>query len=244
MGRVEVSPPWQGTGRHCGPLSPEIKGSLSSLPLYRHWLQNTKLPAYSREGTDAARDGGARALGKGGAWPSGSPPPTPPCLCFQLSARLPAVSRKGKSSEDAGIWGARGEPGCCGGNRGGGGGNSGRQSRGFPRPSSFPLCPAGGSTVVYNCSTCQELDVCCWPRKRCLPGSTPPPGLPWLRSPSSRPPTLPPTPPTLRRLERSPGPLLLPGFPAGSHDLWEARVLLLALLVAAFLLGVLSLLVE
>ncbi|XP_047562242.1 sperm-egg fusion protein TMEM95 isoform X2 [Lutra lutra] len=84
----------------------EIKGSLSSLPLYRHWLQNTKLPAYTRE---------------------------------------------------------------------------------------------GGSTVVYNCSTCQELDVCCWPRKRCLPGS---------------------------------------------HDLWEARVLLLALLVAAFLLGVLSLMVE
>ncbi|XP_012915884.1 sperm-egg fusion protein TMEM95 isoform X3 [Mustela putorius furo] len=74
----------------------EIKGSLSSLPLYRHWLQNTKLPAYSRE-----------------------------ALCA-------------------------------------------------------PACR--GSTVVYNCSTCQELDVCCWPRKRCLPGSTPPPGLPWLRS--------------------------------------------------------------
>ncbi|XP_059003971.1 sperm-egg fusion protein TMEM95 isoform X1 [Mustela lutreola] len=73
----------------------EIKGSLSSLPLYRHWLQNTKLPAYSRE-----------------------------ALCA-------------------------------------------------------PACR--GSTVVYNCSTCQELDVCCWPRKRCLPGSTPPPGLPWLR---------------------------------------------------------------
>ncbi|XP_012915881.1 sperm-egg fusion protein TMEM95 isoform X1 [Mustela putorius furo] len=62
----------------------EIKGSLSSLPLYRHWLQNTKLPAYSRE-----------------------------ALCA-------------------------------------------------------PACR--GSTVVYNCSTCQELDVCCWPRKRCLPG--------------------------------------------------------------------------
>ncbi|XP_032695957.1 transmembrane protein 95 isoform X1 [Lontra canadensis] len=91
----------------------EIKGSLSSLPLYRHWLQNTKLPAYTRE-----------------------------ALCA-------------------------------------------------------PACR--GSTVVYNCSTCQELDVCCWPRKRCLPGS---------------------------------------------HDLWEARVLLLALLVAAFLLGVLSLMVE
>nr|XP_035922219.1 transmembrane protein 95 isoform X5 [Halichoerus grypus] len=73
----------------------EIKGSLSSLPLYWRWLQNTRLPAYTRE-----------------------------ALCA-------------------------------------------------------PACR--GSTILYNCSTCQEFKVRCWPRKRCLPGSTPRLGLPLLR---------------------------------------------------------------
>ncbi|XP_044777558.1 sperm-egg fusion protein TMEM95 [Neomonachus schauinslandi] len=91
----------------------EIKGSLSSLPLYWRWLQNTKLPAYTRE-----------------------------ALCA-------------------------------------------------------PACR--GSTILYNCSTCQEFKVRCWPRKRCLPGS---------------------------------------------HDLREAKILLLSVLVAALLLGVMSLVVE
>ncbi|XP_030889974.1 transmembrane protein 95 isoform X1 [Leptonychotes weddellii] len=52
----------------------EIKGSLSSLPLYWRWLQNTKLPAYTREGTDAGREG-VPGLSAKGAWLSGSPPP-------------------------------------------------------------------------------------------------------------------------------------------------------------------------
>ncbi|XP_023447552.1 sperm-egg fusion protein TMEM95 [Dasypus novemcinctus] len=60
-----------------------------------------------------------------------------------------------------------------------------------------PVCR--GSTTLYNCSTCQALEVYCWPRKRCLPGS---------------------------------------------HDLWEARILLLSVFGAALLLGVLSLIVE
>uniref|UniRef100_A0A8C3VNZ2 Transmembrane protein 95 n=1 Tax=Catagonus wagneri TaxID=51154 RepID=A0A8C3VNZ2_9CETA len=34
-----------------------------------------------------------------------------------------------------------------------------------------PLCPAGGSTILYNCSTCEGFEVRCWPRKRCFPGS-------------------------------------------------------------------------
>ncbi|XP_034845381.1 transmembrane protein 95 isoform X2 [Mirounga leonina] len=91
----------------------EIKGSLSSLPLYWRWLQTTKLPAYTRE-----------------------------ALCA-------------------------------------------------------PACR--GSTILYNCSTCQEFKVRCWPRKRCLPGS---------------------------------------------HDLREAKILLLSVLAAALLLGVVSLVVE
>ncbi|XP_045653156.1 sperm-egg fusion protein TMEM95 isoform X1 [Ursus americanus] len=99
----------------------EIKGSPSSLRLYWHWLQHTKLPAYTRE-----------------------------ALC---APACPVV----------------------------------------------PLSPAGGSTILYNCSTCQEFKVRCWPRKRCLPGS---------------------------------------------HDLREARILLLSVLVAALLLGVMSLVVE
>ncbi|XP_064438716.1 sperm-egg fusion protein TMEM95 isoform X2 [Mirounga angustirostris] len=52
----------------------EIKGSLSSLPLYWRWLQTTKLPAYTREGTDAGREG-VPGLSAKGAWLSGSPPP-------------------------------------------------------------------------------------------------------------------------------------------------------------------------
>uniref|UniRef100_A0A2K5PIW7 Transmembrane protein 95 n=1 Tax=Cebus imitator TaxID=2715852 RepID=A0A2K5PIW7_CEBIM len=63
----------------------EIKEALSSLPSYWRWLQNTKLPEYTREA-------------------------------------LPLLS------------------------------------------------PAGGSTVLYNCSTCKGTEVSCWPRKRCFPG--------------------------------------------------------------------------
>ncbi|XP_073737724.1 sperm-egg fusion protein TMEM95 isoform X2 [Callorhinus ursinus] len=111
--RVEVL--WKdcGTSWSFPAFALEIKGSLSSLPLYWRWLQNTKLPAYTRE-----------------------------ALCA-------------------------------------------------------PACR--GSTILYNCSTCQEFKVRCWPRKRCLPGS---------------------------------------------HDLWEAKILLLSVLVAALLLGVMSLVVE
>nr|XP_044601512.1 sperm-egg fusion protein TMEM95 isoform X3 [Equus asinus] len=31
-----------------------------------------------------------------------------------------------------------------------------------------PACQ--GSTTLYNCSTCESMEVYCWPRKRCLPG--------------------------------------------------------------------------
>ncbi|XP_049493049.1 sperm-egg fusion protein TMEM95 isoform X2 [Panthera uncia] len=60
-----------------------------------------------------------------------------------------------------------------------------------------PACR--GSTVLYNCSTCQSFAVHCWPLKRCLPGS---------------------------------------------HDLREARILLLSVFITVLLLGVLSLVVE
>ncbi|KAM5215299.1 sperm-egg fusion protein TMEM95 isoform 2-T2 [Hipposideros larvatus] len=60
-----------------------------------------------------------------------------------------------------------------------------------------PTCR--GSTILYNCSTCESFEVHCWPQKRCFPGS---------------------------------------------HDLWEARILLLFVFGAVLLLGVLSLLVE
>ncbi|KAL2765748.1 sperm-egg fusion protein TMEM95 isoform 3 precursor [Daubentonia madagascariensis] len=60
-----------------------------------------------------------------------------------------------------------------------------------------PACR--GSTILYNCSTCEGTEVSCWPRKRCFPGS---------------------------------------------HDLWEARILLLSVFGAVLLLGALSLLVE
>ncbi|XP_016880056.1 sperm-egg fusion protein TMEM95 isoform X4 [Homo sapiens] len=30
----------------------------------------------------------------------------------------------------------------------------------------------GGSTTLYNCSTCKGTEVSCWPRKRCFPGPT------------------------------------------------------------------------
>ncbi|XP_028725314.1 sperm-egg fusion protein TMEM95 isoform X2 [Peromyscus leucopus] len=33
------------------------------------------------------------------------------------------------------------------------------------------LSPAGGSTILYNCSTCEGKEASCWPRKRCFPGS-------------------------------------------------------------------------
>ncbi|KAF6097769.1 transmembrane protein 95 [Phyllostomus discolor] len=61
------------------------------------------------------------------------------------------------------------------------------------------LSPAGGSTILYNCSTCQGFEVHCWPQKRCFPGS---------------------------------------------HDLWEARILLLSVFGTVLFLGVLSLVVE
>ncbi|KAF3813500.1 hypothetical protein GH733_018653 [Mirounga leonina] len=128
----------------------EIKGSLSSLPLYWRWLQTTKLPAYTREGSDAGREG-VPGLSAKGAWLSGSPPP--PSLSSVSALCAPACPL-------------------------------------------VPLCPAGGSTILYNCSTCQEFKVRCWPRKRCLPGS---------------------------------------------HDLREAKILLLSVLAAALLLGVVSL---
>ncbi|XP_044901000.1 sperm-egg fusion protein TMEM95 isoform X3 [Felis catus] len=60
-----------------------------------------------------------------------------------------------------------------------------------------PACR--GSTVLYNCSTCQSFAVHCWPLRRCLPGS---------------------------------------------HDLREARILLLSVFITVLLLGVLSLVVE
>ncbi|KAM5215298.1 sperm-egg fusion protein TMEM95 isoform 1-T1 [Hipposideros larvatus] len=60
-----------------------------------------------------------------------------------------------------------------------------------------PTCR--GSTILYNCSTCESFEVHCWPQKRCFPGS---------------------------------------------HDLWEARILLLFVFGAVLLLGVLSLLVD
>ncbi|XP_052051150.1 sperm-egg fusion protein TMEM95 [Apodemus sylvaticus] len=33
------------------------------------------------------------------------------------------------------------------------------------------LSPAGGSTILYNCSTCQGMEESCWSQKRCFPGS-------------------------------------------------------------------------
>ena len=46
--------------------SPEIKGSLYSLPSYWQWLRKTKLREYNREGTDEGKDQGVpRSLGKG-----------------------------------------------------------------------------------------------------------------------------------------------------------------------------------
>ncbi|XP_017705919.1 PREDICTED: transmembrane protein 95 isoform X4 [Rhinopithecus bieti] len=38
------------------------------------------------------------------------------------------------------------------------------------------LSPAGGSTTLYNCSTCKGTEVSCWPRKRCFPGPHAHPG--------------------------------------------------------------------
>ncbi|XP_006105579.1 transmembrane protein 95 [Myotis lucifugus] len=70
---------------------------------------------------------------------------------------------------------------------------------GLPLPSSVPLSPAGGSTILYNCSTCEGFEVLCWPQKRCFPGS---------------------------------------------HDLREARILLLCVFGTILLLGVLSLVVK
>ncbi|XP_032769311.1 transmembrane protein 95 isoform X2 [Rattus rattus] len=60
-----------------------------------------------------------------------------------------------------------------------------------------PVCR--GSTILYNCSTCEGKEESCWPRKRCFPGS---------------------------------------------HDLWDARILLLCIFGIVLLLGALSLQVE
>lgn len=115
--------------------------------------------------------------------------------------------------------------------------DSGRVEPRPPHPALVPLSPAGGSTTLYNCSTCEGFEVHCWPRKRCFPG---PYSHPWQH------PTL------ISELLGSPsfnacGPqdhALPPGFPAGSHDLWEARILLLSVSGTVLLLGFLSLSVE
>ncbi|XP_040604916.1 sperm-egg fusion protein TMEM95 isoform X2 [Mesocricetus auratus] len=60
-----------------------------------------------------------------------------------------------------------------------------------------PAC--WGSTILYNCSTCEGQEAPCWPRKRCFPGS---------------------------------------------HDLWDARILLVCIFGIVLLLGALSLQVE
>nr|XP_021503793.1 transmembrane protein 95 [Meriones unguiculatus] len=60
-----------------------------------------------------------------------------------------------------------------------------------------PACR--GSTILYNCSTCEGAEATCWPRKRCFPGS---------------------------------------------HDLWEARILLVCFFVTVLLLGAVSLQLE
>ncbi|XP_032472034.1 transmembrane protein 95 isoform X1 [Phocoena sinus] len=98
-----------------------------------------------------------------------------------------------------------------------------------------PACR--GSTILYNCSTCQGFEVYCWPRKRCFPGPHSPPlphpaqisellGYPSIDGCGPRDHSLP------------------PGVPAGSHDLWEARILLLFVSGATLLLGILSFAVE
>ncbi|XP_070084051.1 sperm-egg fusion protein TMEM95 isoform X1 [Equus przewalskii] len=40
----------------------------------------------------------------------------------------------------------------------------------YTREAPLLLSPAEGSTTLYNCSTCESMEVYCWPRKRCLPG--------------------------------------------------------------------------
>lgn len=94
----------------------------------------------------------------------------PPCLSFQLSVLPPAVSKRpwslvGSGKHGAGSWGA------------------GRVAPWLRLPALLPLSPAGGSTILYNCST-------------------------------------------------------------GSHDLWEARILLVCFFVTVLLLGAVSLQLE
>ncbi|ELK03802.1 Transmembrane protein 95 [Pteropus alecto] len=43
----------------------------------------------------------------------------------------------------------------------------------------FSAFALGGSTILYNCSTCEGFEVHCWPQKRCFPGPYSPP-LPHL----------------------------------------------------------------
>ncbi|NP_001182639.1 sperm-egg fusion protein TMEM95 precursor [Mus musculus] len=60
-----------------------------------------------------------------------------------------------------------------------------------------PVCR--GSTILYNCSTCEGKEESCWPQKHCYPDS---------------------------------------------HDLWDARILLLCIFGIVLLSGVVSLQVE
>ncbi|XP_019520475.1 PREDICTED: transmembrane protein 95 isoform X3 [Hipposideros armiger] len=104
-----------------------------------------------------------------------------------------------------------------------------------------PTCR--GSTILYNCSTCESFEVHCWPQKRCFPGpySPPLPDLTQISELLGVPPNT--TTPSVDRC-RPEDLSLPPGFPAGSHDLREARILLLFVFGTVLLLGVLSLLVE
>ncbi|XP_073903113.1 sperm-egg fusion protein TMEM95 [Castor canadensis] len=103
--------------------------------------------------------------------------------------------------------------------------------------SSVLMSPAGGSTILYNCSTCLGTEMSCWPRKRCLPGPYSPPQPSPIQIPKSS------VSPCVSNCGPQDYPLP-PGFPAGSHDLWETRILLLSIFGAVLLLGVLSLQVE
>ncbi|XP_059527633.1 sperm-egg fusion protein TMEM95 [Myotis daubentonii] len=42
----------------------------------------------------------------------------------------------------------------------------------FPEYNREALCSPAcwGSTVLYNCSTCEGFEVLCWPQRRCFPG--------------------------------------------------------------------------
>ncbi|XP_032136394.1 transmembrane protein 95 isoform X1 [Sapajus apella] len=75
----------------------EIKEALSSLPSYWRWLHNTKLPEYTREGTDAGWPRGEpRVSGKGVCGEQHIHSHSRPFLvfhCSSLSPRLPGQHR-------------------------------------------------------------------------------------------------------------------------------------------------------